>query len=652
MKTRIAFLTLLICTTGFVTSTANAANQPELGRRSTQLLTVDGLQFKDLNQNGRLDPYEDWRLPIDQRVENLVTQLTLEEKAGLMMHGTAPADGLLGQSARGYDLLKAKEFIIEQRVNSFITRLALAPALFAEQNNALQTIAESSRLGIPITISSDPRNYAESIVGAGNAAAGFSIWPEPLGMAASGDAGIARQFGDMARQEYRAVGIHMALSPQADLFTEPRWTRGNGTFGDDPDLAGAMVRAYVEGFQHGDKGVTTDGVVTIVKHWVGYGASRDGFDGHNYYGRFSKLDEATLKLHIKPFEGAFAAKVGGVMPTYNILEGAQVNGKQIEQIGAGFSHELLTDLLRGKYAYDGLILSDWSISQDCNTACQTGNPPQLPKDIGMSWGVEKLSRVERFAKGINAGLDQFGGVSDSQAVLDAVKAGLIAESRLDQSARHILKIKFQLGLFENPYVDPADASAIVNARAFQLAAENAQHRSVVLLENHHSILPLKSKTKVYLDGIDRMTAEQYGLVVVDRPELAKVAIIKVAAPFEKLHPNHFFGSRQHEGDLAFKEGEAGYDKIAALSKRLPTIVLVYLDRPAILTEIKDKVAAIIGDFGANTTTLMAIVTGQVHPTGKLPFELPSSMSAVEAQSPALPHDSAQPLYPFGYGLKY
>ena len=629
--------------------------QLELGSRSAALLMVDGLQFKDLNHNGRLDPYEDWRLPIAQRIENLLSLMTLDEKVGLMMHGTAPADGplgMLGISAKGYDLVAATKLIRERHLNSFITRLTMAAGSFAEQNNALQAIAESGRLGIPNTISSDPRNHAMATLGAGNASTSFSTWPEPLGLAATGDAALVRQFGDMARQEYRAVGIHMALSPQADLFSEPRWARGNGTFGEDVDLVSRMVGAYVQGFQHGSDGVAADGVVAIVKHWVGYGAERDGYDGHNYYGRISHLDEAALQLHIRPFEAAFAAKVGGLMPTYNIIEGIQMNGKPVEAVGAGFSHELLTDLLRGKFAYEGLILSDWAITEDCNLACMTGNPPQTPMDIGMSWGVGTLSRIQRFAKGVNAGLDQFGGVDDGAALLAAVRNGEVSEARLDASVRRILKIKFQLGLFDNPYVDPERAAALVNSPAMESAAKLARRRSLVLLENQHAILPLKAGAKVYLTGFSRAAAVLHGLIPVDDPSQAEVAIVALAAPSEQLHPNYFFGSRQHEGRLDFRPGDKGYDDLLALGARLPTIVSVYLDRPAILSAVREHAAAILGDFGAGEDAVLDVLTGKASPQGRLPLELPSSMRAVEAQSPALPHDSPAPLYPIGYGLSY
>src|SRR2546426_12023111 len=176
----------------------------------------------------------------------------------------------------------------------------------------------------------------------------FSQWPEALGFAAIDDTALTRAFGDIARQEYRAVGIHMALSPQADLATEPRWPRVAGTFGEDADLAGRQVRAYVIGFQHGANGVDSTGVVTVVKHWVGYGAAKDGWDSHTYYGRFATFPAHDLEYHIRPFLGAFAAHAAGVMPTYSILEGASWDGRPIEPVGAGFNRQPLTDMLRGR----------------------------------------------------------------------------------------------------------------------------------------------------------------------------------------------------------------------------------------------------------------------------------------------------------------
>ena len=221
-----------------------------------------------------------------------------------------------------YDTAANRAMIDGANVTSMITRLGGDAASLAAENNALQEVAERTRLGIPVTISTDPRHHFQYVVGASVQTGQFSQWPEALGLAAMRDTAGMRRFGDIARQEYRAVGIHMALSPQADLATEPRWSRINGTFGEDADLARSLTRAYVAGFQHGSGGIDTAGVLTVVKHWAGYGAAKEGYDSHSYYGRFATFPGQNLEYHVRPFLGAFEANVAGVMPTYSILEGA------------------------------------------------------------------------------------------------------------------------------------------------------------------------------------------------------------------------------------------------------------------------------------------------------------------------------------------
>ncbi|OJH37584.1 glycoside hydrolase family 3 protein [Cystobacter ferrugineus] len=629
-------------------------SQVELGGRGVGFIVKEGLRFKDLNKNGQVEVYEDWRRTPEERARDLLGRMTLREKAGVMMHGTAPTRTTEGVSR--YDRALATRMISEQGVNSFITRLEGNGRFLAEENNALQEIAEATRLGIPATISTDPRNHFQFTLGASVAAGGFSQWPEVLGFAAIGDEALVRRFGDIARREYRAVGIQEALSPQADLATEPRWARVHGTFGEDADLARTLVRAYIEGFQDGGNGIGKDSVVAVVKHWAGYGAAKDGFDSHNAYGQYAVFPGNNFEYHLKPFEGAFAAKTGGVMPTYSILQGVTLNGQPLEQVGAGFNKQLLTELLRGRYGFDGVILSDWAITNDCDEACRHGAPPgQTPSFVGFGtpWGVEHLSKVERFAKSVNAGMDQFGGVDDSDALVEAVNAGLVTEARLDESVYRILLQKFQQGLFENPYVDVERAGEVVGNSAFQAEATEAQRRSLVLLENKDKLLPLGAHVrKVYLHGIEGAVAAGYGLTVVDTPEEADVAIMRTVTPFETLHPQYVFGLRQHEGNLSFEEGNADYEAIKRVSAQVPTIVTVYLDRPAILTNVKDKVRALLGNFGVSDSALFDVLTGKVSPQGKLPFELPSSMAEVEAQRSDMPHDTAHPLYPIFFGLGY
>ncbi len=629
--------------------------QPALGGKD--VVSVGGLTFRDLNRNGALEPYEDWRLTPDQRAADLVSRMTLDEKAGQMMHGTLPAIGPMGVSGMGagYDLNKIQSLVLDRHVATFITRLSGSATLLAEQNNAVQAVAAQSRLGVPATISTDPRHHFQFTAGASVSSGGFSQWPEATGLAAIGDPALTRRFGEIARQEYRAVGIHQALSPMADLATEPRWSRINGTFGEDPDLVGKMVKAYVQGFQGGETGMRPDGVSAVVKHWVGYGASAKGLDGHNSYGRYAIFPAGKLDLHVKPFLGAFEAGVVGVMPTYAILQDQTLDGQPLEAVGAGFSKPLLTDLLRGKHGFSGMVISDWAITNDCGETCRNGFPAgQAPTFQGFStaWGVEDLPKVDRYAKGVNAGLDQFGGVEDTAELVAAVKAGKVTEARVAQSALRVLKVKFEQGLFENPYVDPKVAETIVGSAAFVAEGRAAQSRSLVLLENKTGLLPLKAGRKVWLKGVSPDVAKAHGLTPVANLADADLAIIRVGAPFEILYPNYTFGSRQHDGDLSFKEGSADYEAIKTVSVKVPTVVSVYLDRPAILTNVSDKAAAVIGDFGSSDNALLDALTGVAPPRGKLPFELPSSMAAVEAQAEDAPHDSAEPLYPIHFGLTY
>ncbi|NUQ20114.1 MAG: glycoside hydrolase family 3 protein [Gemmatimonadaceae bacterium] len=636
--------------------------QPTLGSHGVAIIERDGLRFRDLDRNGQLDPYEDWRLSPDARARDLVARMTLEEKAGTMMHGTARTGGGTGGAGMGggYDVAANRALIDSTKVTSMITRLAGAPDSLALQNDTLQAIAEATRLGIPLTISTDPRNHFQYVAGASVRPGRFSQWPEALGLAAIGDSALVRKFGDVARREYRAVGIQMALSPQADLATEPRWSRIPGTFGEDAALAARLVKAYVEGLQHGAGGVDSVGVAAIVKHWVGYGAVKEGFDSHNYYGRVATLTGSSLDYHIRPFLGAFAAHVAGVMPTYAILEGATWQGKPIEQVGAGFNRQLLTDILRGRYGFRGIVLTDWAITNDCNVKCREGAPagtrPSFA-DIGMPWGVENLPMRARFVKAVQAGVDQFGGTERADMLIDAVRAGELTEARLDSSVQRILEQKFALGLFENPYVDAAAAYSLVGTPELRAAGLDAQRRSLVLLQNRGRILPLgatraRKTTRVYVYGLDTAAVARAGWTVASDPKAADVAIVRLTAPFERLHPQYVFGAMQHEGNLAFRDRDPDYEAFKRISAVVPTIVTVYLDRPAIVTPLTTRARAVIANFGVSDDALLDVIAGRAKPQGKLPFDLPSSMKAVESQRADLPHDSARPLYRSGFGLRY
>ncbi|CAI0873382.1 Periplasmic beta-glucosidase precursor [Serratia fonticola] len=645
------------------------SNQAELESRNIPTLTVDGLKFKDLNKNGQLDPYEDWRLDSATRARDLTARMNVEEKAGAMMHGTIGLDG-----AGRVDISAAEEDVNQRFVNTFITRMAGDPQHISADNNALQEMAEKSRLGIPVTISTDPRNHFVNDPNATSVAAGsFSQWPEPLGLAAIDDTALSKTFGDIARQEYRAVGIHMALSPQADLATEPRWGRINGTFGEDNQLAKRQVQAYIEGFQHGDKGLTQDSVITVVKHFAGGGPQLGGLDPHNIFGKEQVYPGDNLEYHLVPFEGAFAANVASVMPYYGQPINLWYKDQLIEEVGFGFNKQVLTEMLRGRFGFTGVVLSDWGILESCEGKCATGisdadiaaGVSPWAAGIGMSWGVENLTRQERVVKAVEAGIDQFGGTSDPSDLIEAINQQQLPIATIDASVTRILQQKFELGLFEKPYVDEAKAVKIVGNAEFQQQGDDAQRRAQILLQNNNSLLPLAlSGKKVFLHNVNATVAARYGLEVVATPEEAEIAILRVDTPHQN-DPHYPFGVSVNFGQLGFDDAEtvvldekagtySGSEDYRLIKQvkalNLPTVISVYLDRPAILTNIVDKTDVLLANFGASDEAVLDVITGKSKAQGKLPFELPSNWQAVLDQKEDVAHDSVDPLFPIGAGI--
>ncbi|MED5546925.1 MAG: glycoside hydrolase family 3 N-terminal domain-containing protein [Pseudomonadota bacterium] len=645
-----AGLSSLALATGALASAHGSSSQPQIAARSKPVITVDGQSFHDLSGDGRLQPYEDWRLSAEERARDLVARMTLREKAGLMMHGTPPtADG----SFRGnWDVEGMRAAIEADDIRFFIHRMSGDVKEMAQLTNAAQEIAEGTRLGVPLVFSSDSRNTLREVLGVSVAPKAFTRWPEALGLSAIGDLDLIRDLSRIAAREYKAIGIRMALSPQADLFTEPRWFRGNATFGDRPEQVAPMVQAYIEGFQGGPDGLQRGGVATVVKHWGGYGAQVDGLDSHNPYGKYMKLTDATLAQHLAAFEGAFKVHSAAVMPTYSLpAPGLTVNGTPVEPVGVGFNRQLLDESLRGQHGFEGFVMSDWLITADCPDACLKGTF-DVDK-LGMPWGVEDLTVPERFAKGIEAGIDQFGGVMETDVVVDLVRSGALDETRVDRSARRIAKVMFQLGLFENAYVDAEASAQQVGTDDARALALDAQHRSVVLLENKGGILPLApaSARRAWLVGVDADAARLAGFTPVEAPEQADVALLRLAAPFTS-HPDYFFGSSAHEGPLTMGPGDPGYEAVAkAHAAGIAIIADIYLDRPAVLTPVQPMVDALMGDYGITDAAFLDIVTGRARPEGKLPVELPRSDAAVAAQRGDVPSDSVDPLYPQGFGME-
>jgi len=619
-----------------------AAERYETLGESSPTLTEHGFSFRDLNKNGKLDVYEDRREPVEARVNDLVSQMSLEEKAGTMyitMIGISPEaepvdKPFIPKSPMDFMAItmlpQSSEMLIDKKMNSFNIIHSLEADQLATFNNNIQRIADRTRLGIPITIASDPRHGNENNPGAALYTPAFSQWPSSLGLAATRDTLLVREFGNIARQEYRATGIRLALHPMADLATEPRWGRINGTFGEDAELSAAMTKAYVLGFQ-GDS-LSNTSVACMSKHFSGGGPQEKGEDAHFEYGKNQVYPGDNFDYHLIPFEkGVFPAKTAQIMPYYGIPMD-QTN----ENVAFAFNKMIITGMLREKYGFDGVICTDWNII----SGSKVGE--------ARAWGVEDLSRSERTLKVLEAGCDQFGGENSPELIIELVKNGELSEKRLDVSVARILRDKFTLGLFDDPYVDAEKAPELTGKPEYRALAEIAQARSTVLLKNEN-LLPLKSGTKVYIEGITHPEAfESFGQIV-DSPEEAEVVIKRIQTPYEPRDDN-FLERFFHQGRLYYTPEEL--DDILEVIRAKPSVVIANLERPAILTEINAASTSLIAEFGTSDEVLAKVLFGKERPGGKMPFELPSTWEAVEAQLEDVPYDSEDPLYEFGYGLSY
>ena len=481
-----------------------------------KIITVGGLAFKDLNKNGNLDKYEDWRLPADTRAKDLASKMSVEQIAGLMLYsrhqpvpnppggffaGTYNGKKFPESGAKASDLTdQQKEFLTKDNLRHVLVTSVQSPEVAATWNNNVQALVEGIGLGIPANNSSDPRHgtiaNAEFNAGAGGS---ISMWPGSLGLAATFNPAIVKNFGHIAAIEYRALGIATALSPQVDISTEPRWNRVSGTFGENPKLAADMARAYIDGFQTstGNKEIAGgwgyNSVNAMVKHWPGGGSGEGGRDAHYGFGKYAVYPGNNFTQHFTPFtEGAFKlnGKTGmasAVMPYYTISFNQDI--KNHENVANNYNSYIITDLLRKKYKYDGVVCTDWLVTGD-----------ETAVDIfitGKSWGVDKLSIAERHYKVLMAGVDQFGGNNDAGPVIEAYNMGIkehgekFMRARFEESVVRLLKNIFRTGLFENPYLDPEASKKIVGNAEFMKAGYEAQLKSMVLLKNKNNVLPLQ-----------------------------------------------------------------------------------------------------------------------------------------------------------------
>ena len=706
------------------------------------ILEDKGYAFKDMNRNGVLDPYEDWRLPAEVRAADLAERLSVEEIAGMMLyssHQSVPSGGgMFGgatyggkpyaqSGAQASDLSDAqRKFLTEDNLRAVLVTTVESPEVAARWNNNMQMLVEGMGHGVPVNTSSDPRHEtsatAEYNYGAGGE---ISHWPTSLGLAATFDPALVEEFGQIASQEYRALGIATALSPQIDLATEPRWTRFYGTFGESPELDTDMARAYVDGFQTSTgKSEIADGwgyhsVNAMVKHWPSGGPEEAGRDAHYNYGKYAVYPGGAFETHLKPFtEGAFklngaTGKASAVMPYYTISTGIDPSGKNV---GNSFSKYIITDLLREKYSYDGVVCTDWNITYD-----NAG----IDKFDGKCWGVEELTVAQRHYECLKAGVDQFGGNNDKGPVLEAYEMWVAefgqesADERFRESARRLLMNSFRTGLFENPYLDPAVSAETVGKPEFMEKGYQAQLKSVVMVKNSGDVLPVKiaDKPKVYVpqryypqlvnffgmvtperweDTFDAALLSKYYEPVSD-PALADFAIVVIDGPTSgngystedvKKGGNGYLpislqysdytaeharevslaggdrleksANRSYKGKSVKTANKADLQTVIDTKKAMgskPVITIVSTGKPFV-PEFEPYSDAILVSFGCQNQALLELISGRSEPSALLPMQLPADMKTVELQKEDVPFDmecyvdADGNAYDFAFGLNW
>jgi beta-glucosidase len=599
--------------------------------------------------------YRDPARPVDERVADLLARMTLAEKAGQLFHTMIEVgpDGALAEGPSAMGVPSTTDMLLDRHLTHFNV-LAAPPTAreLAAWHNRLQDLATTTRLGIPVTVSSDPRHAFTDNPGTALLSGPFSQWPETLGLAATRDERLVEEHADAARREYLAVGIRTALHPQVDLATEPRWARANGTFGEDAALTGTMGAAYVRGFQAGGdvaREAGLDGtfgaasVSTMTKHFPGGGPQLDGEDPHFAYGREQVYPGGRFAEHLAPFVELLAAGTRQMMPYYGMPVDLVVDGEEIEPVGFGFNRQVVTGMLREQLGFDGIVCTDWGLVNDAEIL---GRP--FP---ARAWGVEHLSPLDRLARILDAGADQIGGEACPELVVELVRTGRVAESRIDASVARLLREKFVLGLFDEARtVDVDAAERVVGHPDLVAAGRRAQSRAVTVLATASAgpaALPLAPGLRVYVEGAEADTLP--GATLVPSPAEADVAILRLKAPFEERGPG--FESFFHAGSLDFPAEVV--EHVAEVAAAVPTVVDVYLDRPAILAPLLGALGArgtLVVDFGASTAALHDALTGRVAPEGRLPFDLPRSSAAVVASRADVPFDTEDPLFRFGHGL--
>lgn len=654
--------------------------QPNLEVRVKNIIEVDGLKFKDLNNSGKLEPYKDWRLSPEERAENLVSLMNLDEKVGMMLINTRKMglsqedksktshDGVLdeaivekGESIFATSKVYGTTHTIENRhLRHFIHRDNFSPAEMAEWINTMNELCEGTRLGIPCLIASNSRNEnGESIFGMNDAVGIFSTWPGTLGLAAAakgdikngGDASLISQFAKIARDEWDAVGIRKGYMYMADTATDPRWQRTYGTFGEDPEFISDAIGRIIDEFQGKELGKHSIAMTT--KHFPGGGARENGFDPHYAEGKWNLYPTpgSLEDYHLPPFRAAVEHGTSSIMPYYSIprinksavqeFEGEDI---PFEEVGFTFNHYFLQHILRDKLGFKGYVNSDSGIVNN------------------MAWGQETKTEAERFAKAINAGTDLVADTNDIENLKKAIESGWISEKRINEANVRLLEEMFTLGLFDDrTYVSPEQAAEVVNTPANWEAAYEAHKKSVTVLKNQNQTLPLTAEKlngkKVYVETFhkDQKVADTYTeqarkdwkelgtITLTENHEEADVAIL-ILQP----KSGNYFHATPGLLELELVENKtikaldgseyqdttlSGMDHLKEVCDNIhkrdgKVIISVNITLPWILENVEPLADALIAGYDTFFKPQFEVITGKFQPVGVLPLTLPASEAVI------------------------
>ena len=633
---------------GAVFAEGESYEQPELNPHSKSIIEVDGYQFIDLNGNGALDVYEDWRQDAETRAADLVSQMTAREKIAQMQHPTylPRADGKIAPYLQDYCTDYGIGMLLIRELNSVEAA--------ATTMNTIQEYAEASRLGVPVLVSMDSVHGLSYVSGA-------TVTPHNLALAATRDEELVTKLAEIARDEHLAVGVRMTLSPEADIASEPRWGRVMETFGEDPDLVTQMVTAQVVAFQNGRDGLNTGSIVACMKHFPGAGPQMEGKDTSPIIS-----SEETLQIHLKPYYAALEVNVASIMPYYSVPLALDMENSAIG------SKATLQDLLRDEMGFTGIIQTDWGMIWAIQEALGTMTGEEVSDEEAILIGVTQ-SRV-----------DGIGG--DSIRLIDLMEEytqeGKIDEAILTAAATRIVKVKFEMGMFENPYCDVDYAVSFVGNEENQKVNLQAAREAMTLLKNDGA-LPLDpdAKQTILVCGprafdmdslVGGWSSAQEGMTIADA--VAAYAGENTTVLTEKEDVEVIKELAQQADVIIVSIGEPsyqhdpvwGYDTLeivqsqqeileAAVASGKTVITVVTGGRPYILTWCDENTSAILEAYYPGAQGGIAIgetLFGLNNPTGKTPMQFPRDMESVNDQEGDVSFDLENPLYDYGFGLSY